>query len=60
VVLQWRARGRSLQIVCQQTQLCDSKTMLHSLRMNFENFGQTKKNTIVRLVKLLADLSTRL
>jgi len=28
--------------------------------MNFENFGHTTKNTILRLVKLLADLSTRL
>jgi len=30
------------------------------LRVNFENFGHTTKNTIFRLVKLLADLSTRL
>jgi len=43
-----------------QTQLLDSKTMLHALRVNFENFGYTTKNTIFRLVKLLADLSTRL
>jgi len=34
--------------------------MLYALRVNFENFGQTTKNTIFRLVKLLADLSTRL
>jgi len=34
--------------------------MLHVLRVNFENFGHTTKNTIFRLVKLLADLSTRL
>jgi len=34
--------------------------MLHALRVNFENFGHTTKNTIFRLVKLLADLSTRL
>jgi len=47
-----------------QTQLLDSKTMLHALlhalRVNFDNFGHTTKNTIFRLVKLLADLSTRL
>jgi len=30
------------------------------LRVNFENFGHTTKNKIFRLVKLLADLSTRL
>jgi len=59
--------GRQIQIspidlfsVWQQTQLLDSKTMLHGLRVNFENFGHTTKNTIFRLVKLLADLSTRL
>jgi len=34
--------------------------MLHALRVNFENLGHTKKNKIFRLVKLLADLSTRL
>jgi len=34
--------------------------MLHALRVNFENFGHTTKNKIFRLVKLLADLSTRL
>jgi len=28
--------------------------------VNFENFGHTTKNKIFRLVKLLADLSTRL
>jgi len=28
--------------------------------VNFENFGHTTKNTIFRLVKLLAELSTRL
>jgi len=32
----------------------------HSLRVNFKNFGHTKNNKIFRLVKLLADLSTRL
>jgi len=37
-----------------------SNTMLHALRMNFENFGHTTKNKIFRLVKLLADLSTTL
>jgi len=44
----------------QQTQLLGSKTMLHALRVNLENFGHTTKNTSFRLVKLLADLSTRL
>jgi len=34
--------------------------MPHALRVNFENFGPTTKNKIFRLVKLLADLSTRL
>jgi len=34
--------------------------MLFALRMNSENFGHTAKNKIFRLVKLLADLSTRL
>jgi len=34
--------------------------MLHALRVNFENFGHTTKSKIFRLVKLLADLSTRL
>jgi len=34
--------------------------MPHALRMNFENFGHTTKNKIFRLVKLLADLCTRL
>jgi len=34
--------------------------MLHGLRVNFENFGHTAKNTIFQLVKLLAELSTRL
>jgi len=34
--------------------------MPHALRVNFENFGHTTKNKIFRLVKLLADLSTRL
>jgi len=43
-----------------QTQLLDSKTMLYALRVNFENFGHTTKNKIFRLVKLLADLITRL
>jgi len=38
----------------------DSKTMPDALRVNFENFGHTTKNKIFRLVKLLADLSTRL
>jgi len=46
--------------VWQQTQLPDSKTMLHALRVNFENFGHITKNAILRLVKLFADLSTRL
>jgi len=32
----------------------------HALRVNFETFGHTTKNKIFRLVKLLADLSTRL
>jgi len=41
----------------QQTQLLVSKTMLNALRVNYENFGHTTKNTIFRL---LADLSTRL
>jgi len=45
---------------CQQTPLLYNKTMPHALRVNFENFGHTTKNTIFRLVKLLADLSTRL
>jgi len=43
--------------VWQQTQLLDSKTVLHALRVNF---GHTTMNTIFRLVKLLADLSTML
>jgi len=34
--------------------------MQHALRVNFENFGHTTKNKTFRLVKLLADLSTRL
>jgi len=34
--------------------------MPHALLVNFENLGHTTKNTIFRLVKLLADLSTRL
>jgi len=34
--------------------------MLYALRVNFENFGHTTQNKIFRLVKLLADLSTRL
>jgi len=34
--------------------------MQHALLVNFENFGHTTKNKIFRLVKLLADLSTRL
>jgi len=34
--------------------------MPYALRVNFENFGHTTKNRIFRLVKLLADLSTRL
>jgi len=34
--------------------------MPHATRVNFENFGHTTKNTIFRLLKLLADLSTRL
>jgi len=34
--------------------------MLHALRVNFEFCGHTTKNTIFQLVKLLADLSTRL
>jgi len=34
--------------------------MPHELRVNFENFGHSTKNKIFRLVKLLADLSTRL
>jgi len=34
--------------------------MLHTLRVNFENFDHSRKNTIFQLVKLLADLSTRL
>jgi len=46
--------------VWQQNQLLDSKTMLHALRVNFESFGPTTKNKIFRLVKLLADLRTRL
>jgi len=46
--------------VWQQTKLLDSKTMLHALQVNFQDFGLTAKNTIFRLVKLLADLSTRL
>jgi len=46
--------------VWQQTQLLDSKTMLHALRVNFENFGHTTKNKIFRLVNLSADLSNRL
>jgi len=33
--------------------------MPHALRVNPENFGHTIKNTIFRLLKLLADLSTR-
>jgi len=45
--------------VWQQTQLLDGKTMLNTLRVNFENFGHTTKNKIFRLVKLLADLCTR-
>jgi len=35
-------------------------TMLHALRVDFENFGHTTKNKIFQLVKLLADRSTRL
>jgi len=46
--------------VWKQTQLLDSKSVLHALRVNFENFGHTAKNKIFRLVKLLADLCTRL
>jgi len=34
--------------------------MPHALRVNFKNFGHNTKNKIFRLVKLLADLSTRL
>jgi len=34
--------------------------MPHASRLNFENFGHTTKNTIFRIVKHLADLSTRL
>jgi len=54
-----------LQLICfrfvhQQTQLPDSKTMLNEVRVNFESFGHTTKNKIFRLVKLLADLSTKL
>jgi len=44
--------------IWQQAQLPDSKTMLHAVRENFENFGHTTKNKIFRLVKLLADLCT--
>jgi len=36
------------------------QTMLHALRVSLEKFGHTKKNQIFRLVKLLADLGTRL
>jgi len=43
-----------------QTQLLDSKTMLYARRENFKNFDNTTMNTIFRLVKRLADLSTRL
>jgi len=46
--------------VWEQAQLHDSKTLPHALRVNLENFGHTPKNKIVRLVKLLADLRTRL
>jgi len=34
--------------------------MLHALRVNFKNLSHTTKNTIFHLVKVLADLSTRL
>jgi len=34
--------------------------MPHASRVNFKNFGHCTKNKIFRLVKLLADLSTRL
>jgi len=46
--------------VWQETQLLDSKTMLHAMRVNFENIGHTTQNKLFRLVKFLADLSTRL
>jgi len=46
--------------VWHQAQLLVSKPMLHALRVNFKNFGHTTKKKIFRLVKLLADLSTRL
>jgi len=46
--------------VWQQTQLLDSKTMLDALRVNFKYIGHTTKNNNFRLVKLIADLSTRL
>jgi len=45
--------------VWQQTQLLVSKTILHALRVNFENIGYNTKNKIFRLVKLLDNLSTR-
>jgi len=32
--------------------------MVHALQVNFENLGHTTKNTIFRLVNLLADLNT--
>jgi len=35
--------------VWQQTKLLDSKTMLHALQVNFQDFGLTTKNTIFRL-----------
>jgi len=51
-----------LQLICflATTQLLDSNIMLNALRVSFDSFGHTKQNTIFRLVKLLADLSTSL
>jgi len=46
-----------LKLSTKQAQLFDSKTMPHT--WDFENLGHTTKNTIFRLVKLLADPSTR-
>jgi len=39
---------------------CPTENITNLRLTNFENFGHTTKNKIFRLVKLLADLSTRL
>jgi len=52
-----------LQLICfpfGNNKPLDGKTMPPALQVNFKNFGHTTKNKILLLVKLVADLSSRL